>query len=258
MSQDTTKKHSSGGRLSLSRSPAPIQVGNTRATCRGIVNKGTAHSSAHKHMTRMYLLNLFGGLGFVAKATNHVCLRVFVLGTQEGRDKAPCSHQNSSGPLRKMCLRNDFTSSCSSKVNPPRLPSLTCFNVFACLGFWNTHVIRGCGTCRKMQARAAQPRMVWVLADICFFDYQARSERGFRLEPRTTAVLLASVLETCGRCSVSGQKHVHPKASASRSECCLSRFPLFSPQRTTIPEKTSFDWNGIFTQRVNRYWYGSY
>ena len=81
------KKHSSGGRLSLSRSPAPIQVGNTRTTCRGIVNKGTSHSSAHKHMTRMYLLDLFGGLGFVAKATNHVCLRVFVLGTQEGRDK---------------------------------------------------------------------------------------------------------------------------------------------------------------------------
>ena len=58
-------------------------------------------------------------------------------------------------------------------------------------------------------------------------------------------------LGTGGRCSVSGEKHVHPKASASRSECYSSRdhARLFQVvfrarhdshhQRTTIPEHTS-------------------
>ena len=63
-------------------------------------------------------------------------------------------------------------------------------------------------------------------------------------------VLLASV-GTSGRCGVSGHKHAHPKASASRSELFSSRDPFIfracrdsHHERAPCPDNTSFAWNG--------------
>ena len=61
---------------------------------------------------------------------------------------------------------------------------------------------------------------------------------------------------TGGRCSVSGQKHLHPMASKSRSKLSssrdhppspnyLSRLPWYY-ECTTIPENTSFEWEEVF------------
>ena len=103
-----------GGRLSAV-SQDTKQAGNTCATCRGIVDRATASPLVHKRMTGKFLLDVFSGPGFFAKASHHVALRGNVLDTKFGpkvwRDKAPCSHQNSTRRLRwKMCRGNDFTS----------------------------------------------------------------------------------------------------------------------------------------------------
>ena len=68
----------------LSPSPAPKQIGHTRATCRGVVDKATADPAARKNMTGKYLLDMFGGSGFLSKATNDLGLRGYVLDTKVG------------------------------------------------------------------------------------------------------------------------------------------------------------------------------
>ena len=57
------------GRIPLSPAPAPRQAGNTRATCRGVVDKPTASPAAHTRMTGKPLLGVFGGHDFLTKAT---------------------------------------------------------------------------------------------------------------------------------------------------------------------------------------------
>ena len=65
-------KQSSGGRLPLSPARTPKQPGNTRAVCRGIVDKATAWRLANP-MTGEYVINLFGGSGSLTKATIWIC-----------------------------------------------------------------------------------------------------------------------------------------------------------------------------------------
>ena len=62
---------------------APKQDGNTRATCRGVVYK-TASPAAHKRMNGKYLFDVFGGSGFLARATTQMGLRGYVLDTKVG------------------------------------------------------------------------------------------------------------------------------------------------------------------------------
>ena len=52
------QKQSSGGRLPLSPAPAPRHAGNTRATCRGIVDKATASPVVYRRMTGKYMLDM--------------------------------------------------------------------------------------------------------------------------------------------------------------------------------------------------------
>ena len=75
-------KQPSGGRLPLSPAPAPRQAGNTRATCRCVADKATASPAVHKRMTGKFLLDVFGGSGFLTKATHHLGLRGYVLDTK--------------------------------------------------------------------------------------------------------------------------------------------------------------------------------
>ena len=76
------KKQSSGSRPPHSLSPAPTQVGNTRAACRGVIDKTIPRPAVHKRITAKYVIDVFGGSGFLAKAANHVGLRGYVLDTE--------------------------------------------------------------------------------------------------------------------------------------------------------------------------------
>ena len=70
----TRQKQSSGSRLPLSPAPTLRKAGNTRATCRGIVDKATASPAARKRVTGKYMLDVFGGSGFLRKTTKHMGL----------------------------------------------------------------------------------------------------------------------------------------------------------------------------------------
>ena len=59
----------------LSNLSAPKPSGNTRVTHRGVADKKFADPVVHKRMTGKCMLDVFGGSGFVAKATNHLGLR---------------------------------------------------------------------------------------------------------------------------------------------------------------------------------------
>ena len=67
-----------------SPSPVPKQVGKTRATCPGTVEKVTAPPTADKRMTGKYMLDVFGGPGFLAKTSNHLGSRGNVLDAKLG------------------------------------------------------------------------------------------------------------------------------------------------------------------------------
>ena len=73
------RKESSG-----SNAPTPRQAGNTRATCRGTDDKATACPAAHKRITGKKMFDVFGGSGFLTKATNHVAFRDYVRDTELG------------------------------------------------------------------------------------------------------------------------------------------------------------------------------
>ena len=88
------------------------------------------------------------------------------------------------------------------------LPSQTCFIVLTCFGFWNTRLIRGCGTCSKSKALAAQSRAAWALADFYVFGSHCRKRTLF-LAGNMDGRDLHRITRTCGgtggRCSVSGR-----------------------------------------------------
>ena len=65
-----------------SPSPAAKQVGNTRATCRSVIDKTIPSPAVHKRMTRNNFRDVFGGPGFLSKATNHLGPRSYVLDTK--------------------------------------------------------------------------------------------------------------------------------------------------------------------------------
>ena len=159
-----------------------------------------------------------------------------------------------------MCRSKDFTFTTTHLVRPPQ----ACF-MLACLGFWNTRVNRGCGTWRKSRLLGGTASLGlgpggWV----CVRALPCRKRTLFlvgNVDSRDWHRIGGKCVGTSGRCDVSRQKHVHPKTSASRSEFCSSRdhtHPLSAchdthHERTTIPENTFFERNGLFTQRVKRY-----
>ena len=69
MSQDTTKAVVLRS-TTLSPAPSPKQAGNTRTTCRGIVDRTSASPAAHKRMAGKFLIDVFGGDGFLTEATH--------------------------------------------------------------------------------------------------------------------------------------------------------------------------------------------
>ena len=173
----------------------------------------------------------------------------------------------------EMCHRDDFTSTtthfvlsqsyCRQCCQPQKL-------------FHRVRMpwIRGCGTCRKSKLLRRSFAPPGPLADFCNFGPPCSKLALFsgrkRGRQRPAPYCSQNVLEQVDVAVFSGQKHVHPKASASRSKfSSLRDHAPPSPfifrachdshhESTSIPENTSFSWNGIlFTQRVKGYWYGS-
>ena len=201
--------------------PAPKQSESIRATCRGVIDKAIASPAVHKCMTGKCMLEVFGGSRFVAKATNHLGLRGYGLDTKFG------PWCDVTRPLVLTTNRQDASAGkcVAAMISPPRLHTTCssqvilasasiaiCFIGLPCRGFWNTRVIRGCGTRRNSKLLRRRPRTAWTLADCCIFG----SQHNMRVARKCNG--------TGGHCSVSGQKHGHPKASASRSECGSSRY----------------------------------
>ena len=78
-SRHSTRNPESTSATPLSPMSPPKQ---SRATCRGVVDQAFADPVVHKRMTGKYMLDVFGGSGFVAKATAHLGLRGNVLDTK--------------------------------------------------------------------------------------------------------------------------------------------------------------------------------
>ena len=111
------------------------------------------------------------------------------------------------------------------KLFPPVRSSQTCFIVLAYREFSNTRVIRGCD-------RAENPSSCGTAsygrgpADFCNFGSPCRKRTLFlvgNVDSRDWHRLVRKCAGTGGHCCVIGEKHVHPRASTSRSECCSSR-----------------------------------
>ena len=155
-------------------------------------------------------------------------------------------HQKTIRRLRHLsCHRNDSnlhanTVVARQKLCPPVGPSQSCFNVPWILGrpcdswFWDVP---------KIQTLAAQTHGLCPVG-ICIFGSPCSRKRTLLPVENVYSSDLHRIARMCagtgGRCSVSGLKHLHPKASASRSELCssrdhhalsvdTSRLPWFSP-----------------------------
>ena len=119
-------------------------------------------------MTRKYFVDLFGGSGFLLKASNHVVLRRCVLDTKFGPQHDVTAPWFLPESDRMFLLESvsqerfhlhDFTSRSLRQLSLSLRPSLVCFIVPACRGLWNTRVIRGCWTFRK--SRLLQHSLTW-------------------------------------------------------------------------------------------------
>ena len=144
-------------RLPLSPSPAPKQVENTRATCRGVCDKTIQSPAVHKRMPGEYLLDVFGVCGFFGKRGKSFGFRGYVLDT-----KFDLWYDVTQPPFLTRIRQDVSSGKCvAGMLSPPRLHTSCSSNVISAipaianllhrarLGFWNTRLIRGCGTCRK-------------------------------------------------------------------------------------------------------------
>ena len=143
------QEQSSRGRLPLSPSRGPKQAGNTRATCRGTGDRAIANPSAHKRMTGKRMLDVFGGPGFLAKATNHLGLRGYVLDTRFG------PRYDVTKPLVIARIRQDVSAGkcVAGMVSPPRQHTS-----------YSSKVISASASIANLLHRA---RMPWILEHPC-------------------------------------------------------------------------------------------
>ena len=200
------------------------------------------------------MCGVFGETGFVAKATNHLGLRGYVLDTKFG------PKYDVTKPLVLTGIGQDVSAGkqkwfhlCVTTVRglpklfPPILPLQTCFIMLACRGFCNTRVIRGCGTCRNSRhlRHSLARRGPWLI--VVFLVHNTESEHCFWLETWTAeicTVLFANVLAQ-KVVAVSGPKYVHPKNSPSRLEGYFSR-------DHTCPARLAFALATVLTMKARR------
>ena len=255
------QKHSSCGRLPLSPAPTPKQAGNPRATCRGFINRATASPAARQRMTGKYIFEVFDGSGFLTKATKQLGVRGHMLDTKFG---VRCDVTQ---PFVLTRIRHDVSAGkCVAGMISPPLQDTSFFSKVESSSAaianvlhrahmpWmlNTRVIHGLSEFFRCTVQKANAVSSWKRGRQRFASYcsQMFSDRWTLQCFRT--------------------KYGRPKTSASRSKLSSSRDHTRPPklsfracqgshhERTTTPENTSFEWNGIFTQRVKGYCYGSY
>ena len=155
------------------------------------------------------------------QAPNHLGLCGCVLDTKFGR------RYDVTKPLVllrwKMCRSNDFTSTTAHLVLSPCHFS-QCFNRYWLHRARKPWILEH--PCESwlwdvpnIQILVAQPRTSWALAHFCVFGSPSRKPLFLvgNKDNRDSHRIARKCAETGGRCSVSGQRHVHPKASASRS-----------------------------------------
>ena len=139
-------------------------------------------------------------------------------------------------PPRKMSCRSDFTSTATHFVLFQSYLRQCCLSKH--VSSFSHAVDSGTGV----------RRTAWALADFLRFWITVRTrERCFWSETWTVEIctaLLANVLGQGGRCSVSGQKHFHPKASTSRSE-------FFFALHVTTPALRVYLWRLLVILTMN-------
>ena len=81
--QDTAKSSRLADYHSLAR-PLRNRLETLAGRAEGLSIKRVHIQSAHNRMTGKYMLDVFGGPGFLAKASNHLRLRDYVLDTKFG------------------------------------------------------------------------------------------------------------------------------------------------------------------------------
>ena len=244
------QKQSSGSLPPLCCSPAPTQIETTGVTCRGEVDEASASPAVHERMT--------GNVGSACSVDVAFWRKRQIIWDCV----AMCSTQNLvprydvTKPLVLARIGQDVSAGkCVAKVmSPPRkqtscsskvlAASASVANLLHCARmpwileppfdswFWDVP---------KIQTLAAEPRTAWALTDFCvFWDLHAESEN------RDLHRIARKCAGIGGRCSVSGQKDVQPKASASRSEFCSSR-------DHTRPARLSFELAMSLTMNARRF-----
>ena len=219
-----------------------------------LLTKAFADPVVRKRMTRKYMLDVFGGSGFVAKATNHFCLHGYVLDTKfEPR-------YDVTKPLVLTRIRQDV---CGGKcvaatISPPRLhtscSSQSDFRLYGhrklasscsdAVDSGHTRVFRGCWTCQKSKHLRHSLARLGPWRIFAFWDHRAGSGRCLWWETWTAdmrTVLLANVLEQEVVAVFQDKKHVHrkgfrphaqtvvPRVTTPALTVCLSRLSWFSP-----------------------------
>ena len=188
VSQDTSKKQSSGGRLPLPLSHAPKQAGNTRATCRCVVGRTLVNPPAHKRMICKYMLDVFGGAGFLAQTTDHLCLREYVLDTKFG------PRYDVTKPLVLNRIRQDVSAGkCVAGMTTHFVPSQSFLSQTA--SPWSHALCSGTPVYLVAMGRAEEPCLSLSPGGFwCFWtDHRAGSERCFWLETWTTETCSSQV-----------------------------------------------------------------
>ena len=172
--------------------------------------------------------DVFGGPGFLAKASNHLGLRGCVLDTKfEPRYEV-------TKPLVFTGIQQDVSAGIcvAAMISPPRqLTSCSSKVISASASIANLlHRARKpwilehpCDSCLwdvpKLQTLAAQPRTAWAPADFCIFGSTCGKRTLFlvgNVDSRDWHRVARKCAGTSGRCSATGEKHVHPKASVPR------------------------------------------
>ena len=226
-------EQSLGGRPPPFRSPSPKQVGNTRATCRGIADNAMAHPSAHKHMIGKYMIDVSDLASWQKRQITWVCVATcWTQSLDQGK--------NVTQLLVLTRIRQDVaTRKCvAGMISPPRQHT-SCSSKVISASTSIAHLLHRvripwilehpCDSWlwddAKILTLAAQPRRAWALVDLGIFGSPCRMRTLFlvgNVDNRDSHRMARKCVGTSGSCRVSRQKDVHPNASARRSSFCSS------------------------------------
>ena len=207
-----------------------------------------------------------GGYGFLTHATDHLGLHGCVLDTKFG------TRYDVREPLALARIRQDVSAGkcVTGMIPPPRQDTSYSPKVISASAAIANLLHRArmpwilehlCDSwlwyTPKIQSLSAQPRTVWALADFCVLGSQSRKRRWFlvgNVDSRRFAPYCSQVKQVDVAVCLDRNMFLQVLPHHAQN-FCSSRD---NTRATTFPENTSFKWNGICTQRVKGYCYGSY